>query len=162
MQFMGKTYSRTAILALVGLIIYCIAVGFGDLISGLGANGECSKYFGCITGFFGYDAVEHFVTGLASVWILVWLCRRFPKYSILQSEKFKSVLFILSFIMLCAVIWEFVECAHDIVRQSVFHEVLFNRRLHIDLLDQPTNLDTMGDLSFNMLGSIIALFFADL
>lgn len=47
-----------------------------------------------------------------------------------------------------------LECLRDAIRLDVLHQPILNFRLHINRLDQPTNLDTMGDLLFSLLGSV--------
>ncbi|HUC88693.1 MAG TPA: hypothetical protein VMR49_01545 [Candidatus Paceibacterota bacterium] len=127
-------------------------------------NSMCSKYLGCGEGFFGYDAFQHLFAGIAIALAIVYLCRRFPKYSILRSRLWENILIIIALVALIAVVWEFAECAHDFFRVSALHEQLVSYRLHFQFnyLDQPTNLDTMGDLAFSLCGSIAALFFAKL
>jgi len=88
---------------------------------------------------------------------LVWFFFFFTEYSILSNKRWKNFLIILSTIALLAVGWELLECAHDVFRLSILHEHLLNLKLHINLLDQPNNLDTMGDLFFELFGSIITL-----
>ena len=50
------------------------------------------------------------------------------------------------------------ECARDAIRLDVLHEHLLNFRLHINLLEQPSNLDTMGDLTSALVGAVMGLF----
>ena len=69
----------------------------------------------------------------------------------------KSALAIVATVALIAVLWEIGECAHDAFRLDILHEPLRNAFTHIDLLDQPTNLDTMGDLTFSIVGACIGL-----
>ena len=59
-----------------------------------------------------------------------------------------------------SIMWELGECAHDYFRLEILHQNLLNLRLQINLLDQPSNLDTMGDLTFGLLGALISAFFA--
>jgi hypothetical protein len=60
-----------------------------------------------------------------------------------------------------AVIWEFVECAHDAFRLDILHQPLRDVRFHVNLLDQPSNLDTMGDLFFSIVGSLVSFLFVE-
>jgi hypothetical protein len=157
-QIKNHTYSRIAILAISSLVVFLIANLFGEII-GLAANSDCYPYIGCTSGFFGYDAIEHFLFGLTVIWIIVWACGKFPKYSILHKERWKKRFVLIASIALIAVFWEFLECAHDAFRLDILGEHLYNFRFHINLLDQPSNLDTMGDLAFTLLGAFVALFF---
>ena len=130
---------------------------FGEFIYFWAGNATCSKYLGCVAGFFGYDAFEHFFFGILCVLIIIWFCEHFPKYSVLTKTNWKDVIIIISLVAFVAVFWEIVECAHDALRVDVLHESLRNFSLHLNLLDQPTNLDTMGDIVFSLLGSIVAI-----
>lgn len=158
MQLKKSKYPRIAVLALVSVLAWGFACLYGEFL-GRGANELCYKYLGCTSGFFGYDAIEHFLFGLAAIWIIVWVCGKFPKYSILHAERWKTVLILIALAALISVAWELFEFAHDIFRLDILREHLLNWRLHINLLDQPTNTDTMGDLTFSLFGSILASFF---
>ena len=128
---------------------------FGEFIFGAG-NSTCSKLLGCVEGFAGYDAFEHMFFGIVAALAIVWLCEHFPKHSILHDKRWKSVLTVIAIVALASVVWEMAECAHDAIRIDILHEHL--RGFHLNLLDQPTNLDTMGDLTFALLGGFIGLF----
>ncbi|MFZ2804472.1 MAG: hypothetical protein WA001_04570 [Patescibacteria group bacterium] len=141
----------------ISAIWLCITV-LGEHVFTWAGNATCSAALGCVSGFFGFDAFEHLFFGVALALVIVFLCMRFPKYSILHSERWKTVLTIVATVVLVSVLWEIFECIHDAFRVDILHEALSNLRLHIDLLDQPSNLDTMGDLSFAMLGSVIGFF----
>jgi hypothetical protein len=152
--------SKEAVWAIIATSIFLLVCIFGEGMGGsFGSNPSCYKYLGCTTGFFGYDAIEHFLFGIAAVGILVWFFMKFPKYSLLHTERWKNILTVVALIILVSVIWEFIECAHDYFRIEVLHQLLINFRLHINSLDQPTNLDTMGDLFFSLFGSLTGLFF---
>jgi len=156
-----KTSSSAAIIAIVATTIYLIANIIGEGIGGsLAANPSCLKYFGCTAGFFGFDAVEHFLFGVAGTFVLIFIFQKFPKYSILSDKRWKNILIIIALIALISVLWELLEFAHDIIRIDILHQALVNWRLNINLLDQPSNFDTMGDLTFGLLGSVITLIFA--
>ena len=158
MHFKKLKFTRIAILSLFSVVIWY----FINLIGGImdyNSNSYCSKYLGCTSGFFGYDALEHFTFGFVIIFSIVWICRNFPKYSILNDSTWRTIFSLITLTVFISVLWEFSECAHDVFRLNILHEYLINFKLHIDFLDQPTNLDTMGDISFNLLGSILALFF---
>lgn len=152
-------YSRIGIIALSAAIAFTIVSLAGEIMGSWGSNTVCYKYLGCTDGFFGYDAIEHLLFGLGLVWTIVWFCKKFPQYSILNEKRCKTVFIILASVALISVAWEFIECAHDVFRLEVLHEPLLNIKLHTNFLDQPSNLDTMGDLAFSLLGAIFALFF---
>ncbi len=121
-------------------------------------NSTCFTLLGCNAGFFGYDAIEHFLCGAAVFLAILWLCKKFPEHSILPNERYwKIALTLVAYVALLAVLWEILECAHDYFNLSILHEHLFNYRLHINALDQPSNLDTMGDISFTLIGALVSL-----
>jgi len=156
----NRIYTREAILATISAIVFLVACYFGEGLGGSwGSNIACPKYLGCTSGFFGYDAIEHFLFGIAGVFLFVWLCKKFQQFSFLQDKRWKNFLLLVAMVTFLSVLWEFGECARDAFRLNILHEPLRNIRLQINLLDQPTNIDTMGDLFFGMLGSIVALFF---
>ena len=66
---------------------------------------------------------------------------------------------VVALIVFVSVLWELLEFAHDTIRIDIFHQALVNWSLHINFLDQPTNADTMGDLTFGLFGSILTLLF---
>lgn len=158
-----NNHSHTGPIALFLLSVFILACTLGEGLGGSwGSNEACNKYLGCTSGFFGYDAVEHFIFGVAVVWIIVWLFQRFPQFSLLHNKRWKNILIIIALVVFVGVIWEFLECAHDYFRLSILHQALLNWKLHINSLDQPTNLDTMGDMFFGLLGSTLSLFFVGL
>lgn len=158
-MFLKKDTSwRFGILTVILLAVFLVVNLFGEVL-GQAANSYCSSYFGCTNEFFGYDAIEHFLFGLTLSSGVIWFCKKFPHHSILQEERWKKWLFLISFIALISVFWEFLECAYDLIRVDVLGQHLFSFSLHINLLSQPSNLDTMGDIAFTLLGGIIPLFF---
>lgn len=149
--------------AMIAAFVFLVTCIFGEGMGGsLGSNPFCWPHIGCTDGFFGYDAIEHFLFGIAGTWMLVWIFQEFPQYALFHSKRWKNILTILSLVIFLSVIWEFFECVHDFFRLEILHQSLINIKLHINYLDQPTNLDTMGDLTFALLGSIVALFYPKL
>lgn len=157
MERENKKYKYLGAITLSLCAVYAVIAILGEITAGWSFNLVCNKFFGCTEGFFGYDAFEHFLSAMTAVLVIVWFCNKFPKYSILQDGTFKSMLFIISFIMFLCVAWEILECAHDAFRLSILHEPLRNIRLHINYLDQPTNIDTMGDLTFSLFGAVVGI-----
>ncbi len=158
-RFVRPDHGRSLGIVLLTLwLMWFFMTLMGEFMYAWGGNATCSVYIGCVAGFFGYDALEHLCSGAAMALTFIWLSLRYPTYSIIQHNVWKTVLMIIATATFVAVLWEIGECAHDLVRLDVFHQPLYNIRLHVNLLDQPTNLDTMGDLIFNHIGSIIALF----
>jgi hypothetical protein len=152
----NHTQRRTALLALISLGIYLVAVVFGELL-GFASNSACYPLLGCTSGFFGFDAIEHFLFGITAIWLIIWACERFPEHSILQEKRWKAGFVLIATVALIAVFWEFLEGAHDVIRVDILREPLFSLRFHINLLDQPSNLDTMGDIAFTLVGALVAL-----
>lgn len=155
-----STFSKSAILASILSAIFLVTCMFGEGLSGSwGSNNSCLPYVGCSDGFFGYDAIEHFLFGVAIIWVLIWIFERFPKLSLKQPVRWKNVFTLISTVALISVFWEFGECAHDYFRLDVLHQPLLNLKLHINHLDQPSNLDTMGDFAFALFGAFISVLF---
>ena len=121
-------------------------------------NTTCYKYLGCNAGFFGYDAIQHLLFGPFLLFAIIWFCKKFPKYSILQKERWKNIVILIAIITFVALLWELCEFVHDSYNVTILHERLFNYRLHINSLDQPSNQDTMGDMFFNIFGAVIGIF----
>ena len=144
----------TGVLFLIWFVMSVVGEN-GSLWAG---NNTCDKYLGCVDGFFGYEAFEHILFGITGSIIVMRICALFPKYSILHPQKWKNILMVVSIVMLVSVFWEMIECAHDVFRVYALHESLLNFRKDVNLLDQPSNLDTMGDLTFAFLGSVVGFF----
>jgi len=154
-----KNYSGA--IALASTIVWFIITAYGTFINFItGApNSDCYPYLGCSAGFFGYDAIEHFLFGFTTVWIIVWLCGKFPKYSILNEQYWKTALTLVAIFALIGVCWEIIEYSRDSFFINVMHQTLINVRLHTNHLLQPSNSDTMGDLVFGLIGAITAASF---
>ncbi|MDB5244585.1 MAG: hypothetical protein JWN18_455 [Parcubacteria group bacterium] len=149
-----RLYARS--LTLIGGGVWLVVMAYGEFWGGA-PNSACYPYLGCDEGFFGYDALEHFLFGLTLVWLIVWLSDTYPRLSLLHSEFWKTVLTILAVIALVAVIWEIGEWFRDAYLLGIAHQPLLNIRLHINYLAQPSNFDTMGDLSFTLTAACISL-----
>ena len=138
-------------------LLYLLAAYLGEVYPNLEANSKCFRYFGCNKGFFGYDAFVHLIFGALFVFIVIWIFIKFPMISLMQKVPWKTILFVLAISALVSVVWELVESFHDVFRIKILHESLYSLRLQTNSLDQPSNLDTMGDIFFGLLGSSIAL-----
>jgi len=156
MQSIKENHSHAGILAFISMTVWIMIILYGEFFGGV-PNSACYPYLGCDSGFFGYDALEHFLFGFAMVWMIVWLCQKFPTYSILNETYWKSALVLAALAVSIEVVWEIGECFRDAYLLDIAHEQLLNLRLHINYLAQPSNFDTMGDMAFNMLGSLLAL-----
>ena len=156
MRIMKVSRIKSHIILFVAIsIIWVLLTIFGEFVFGWAGNTACSKYLGCTTGFLGYDAFEHFFFGVLGACTIMWISEHFPTYSIVHSKKWKTILVVVATIALISVLWEILECTHDYFRINILHEHLLSFRFHVDRLDQPSNLDTMGDLTFSLVGSII-------
>lgn len=128
---------------------------FGDFWTGLMYNGLCFRYLGCNIGFFGYDAVVHFFSGILEAIFLIWLCHKFPKTNILHEDSvWKNIVVLIAFVALLAVTWELLEFSADHFRMYILHENLTNP----NILAQPNNSDTMGDFTFGLSGAFLGAF----
>ena len=156
--FRASRPRQVAVLLVAMTVIWIGTTLCGEFVYTWAGNATCSNYLGCVSGFFGYDAFEHLYFGVALSLLVLWLCERFPAYSIAHPKPWKTLLAVVSFVVMVSVFWEMLECAHDYFRLDILHEHLINFRLHINALDQPTNLDTMGDLTAAFVGSVIGFF----
>lgn len=148
----ARTEDRTlAVTAVAATLLFAFFSIIGNYGPDLMANGLCFKYFGCNSGFFGFDAVVHLVSGIAETAVILMLMRRFPSFSVLHSSFWKDLLFVLSLALLIGFIWEFVEFIPDQYRVLVLHANLTSP----DRLYQASNNDTMGDLLATMFGALL-------
>jgi hypothetical protein len=115
------------------------------------ANGVCYRFIGCNSGFFGYDMIVHLVSGIMDAALIVWLMGKFPQANLLHGRFWKDALIIISLVALVAVSWEFCELSHDQFRMKVLGENMTTP----NRLDQPTNDDTMGDMTFSIAGAAL-------
>ena len=162
-NFIFWKFKKSSLLSLGSLtificVIYSIVTFLGEFYPGWATTQTCYRFLGCNVGFGGYDAVEHFLFGIVLSLFIIWLSRKYTHLGFKGEPVWRSILCIISFVALVSVCWEFYECAYDAFRQNILHEVLFNFRLHIDLLDQPSNIDTMGDLFYDILGAVVGCF----
>lgn len=132
--------------------VWLVVVAYGEFFNGA-PNSACYSILGCDEGFFGYDALEHFLFGAFAVASLYWLSKRFPAYSILRGTRTETGLILVSLTSLVAVVWEIAECFRDAYLLDIAHQRLFDLHLHINYLAQPSNFDTMGDLSLTLLSA---------
>ncbi len=113
-------------------------------------NSTCLPYMGCDAGFFGYDALTHFVCGIVVAVGLAWLAGRHPRAKIFGPSRLKNFLTILAVAALVGMLWEVFEFGFDHFRSIVLHMNLY----HPNQAAQPSNSDTVGDMLFGLLGSI--------
>ena len=139
------------LLALV--LLFCVALFIiGDLFGQM-QNSRCFQYLGCNSGFFGYDALVHFISGMMQATFIVWLARRYVRFNILHDSFWKNVFTIIAFVALIGVSWEIFEFLGDRFRIYFFHMDLLNT----GRLFQASNSDTMGDMTLALIGAKIIL-----
>ncbi len=119
-------------------------------------NEVCLRFIGCGKGFFGYDAIEHFLGGMLISVLVIWLCNRFPKHTLLNGNPRANLLIILAVVVFVGVGWEMLEFLHDhMLREFAWFDRLL--LLRQSMLFQPSNTDTMGDLTIDLLGGILGI-----
>lgn len=140
-----------AAIAVATSLLFILFSIIGNYGPDLMANGLCFAHLGCNSGFFGFDAVVHFVSGIAETAIMLWFMRRIPSISVLHSTFWKDLILILSLALMVGFIWELLEFVPDQYRVLVLHANLTSP----DRLYQASNNDTMGDLLAAMLGALV-------
>lgn len=139
------------ILALASLFLFLV-VSIGGNLTGLMNNDACYALLGCNIGFFGYDALVHFVSGMMEVFVFLWLMRAYPVVHILNDAFWKNVFILLIFAAMAGSIWEIGEFAGDFIKTHLYH---INIYAPTNRMYQPNNSDTMGDMTFGLLGAFI-------
>lgn len=152
---MKEKFSKNMFVAF--LCVFGIVFGISKIWH-LMRNSLCFAYLGCNMGFFGYDALVHFTSGLAIGSGMVWLFRRSSKgkagsaFFTSQDQFWKTLLFILGVAAFIGVFWETLEYIYDYVRIVFLHMNI----LHPNQASQASNSDTMGDLVFGLFGALVA------
>ncbi len=116
------------------------------------ANDKCYAFFGCNAGFFGYDAVLHFVSGIMEASLIILLSIKVSALNFFHEKFWKNCIVIVSLVATIAVFWEIGELSHDQYKMKILHE---NLRVPTNRLNQPSNNDSMGDMTFSILGGAI-------
>lgn len=129
--------------------IFLVGALFSDLGPHLIANDKCYALLGCNADFFGYDAVLHFVSGVMTASLIIWLMKKYPEVNLFHEQFWKNVFIVVAIAALVAVSWEIVEYSHDQFRMAVLHQNLTSPNRQ----DQPSNSDTMGDMTFSILAT---------
>ena len=135
----------------IAVLIFFTGVILGKFGPVLIANAKCYKFLGCNAGFFGYDAVLHFVSGIVDATAIIVFFRKFPKLSLFRTNFWKNLIIIAALTALISLSWEIGEFSHDQFRINILHENL----VATNHLDQPSNADTMGDMTFAEIASIL-------
>ena len=138
--------------AFMFLFVVFILMSLGSKEFGWMRNETCLPYLGCNIGFFGYDALVHFVSGITIAVGLSWLARKHHEWSLFHGGFWKNVLVIMALAALIGVTWEMLEFIFDHVRMDLFHMNLVNP----NVMSQASDSDTMGDLSFGLLGAFLS------
>jgi hypothetical protein len=149
----------------VGLFILLEYVG-GNLIHIDGvkmmANGLCYRYLGCNNGFFGYDAVVHFSSGIMDAALILWLMHKFGRLDVFRHDEknvyIKNITILIGLLLIIGFGWEMIELMYDGFRVNILHMQL----LVPNRLAQPTDADTMGDIFFGVCGGVLGGFLSRL
>lgn len=147
----GNSYIYASLM--IFIIIFCIIFLLGKFGPRLEDNNHCYAYIGCDVGFFGYDGVEHTLSGIIDVLFILWISQKRPHLSLFHQDAWKNILITISIVAFIAVGWEIGEFINDEARILILNENLYTT----NHLDQPNNIDTMGDISLTLIGSIITL-----
>jgi hypothetical protein len=148
----SRNDKKLGMVVMMAVVVFLTIWILGSWGPTLMANDKCYALLGCDIGFFGYDAALHFVSGIMDAALIIWLMRRFPAIDMFHERFWKNFLLIIALVALIAISWEFIELCHDQFRMKILHVNLTvpNR------LDQPTNDDTMGDMTFSIIGAAAA------
>ncbi len=147
---------KIAVGFLSSILIFLIATYIGDQ-GGWTANQYCPNYISCVVGFFGFDAMQHFLGGAISLFIIGFYSDMYPEYSLFHENRVKNFLILLSVSIFLAFMFEVGEMSHDAWRFGIRHISQSMSGAH--QLDQPMNLDTMGDMFFHSIASMIVIWF---
>ena len=107
------------ILNIVAVTSVTIVLGLsllGNYGPSLMTNDKCFSWLGCNIGFFGYDALIHFISGTMDVALIIWLMTKFPSFSLFHNRFWKNLLTVVALVALIAVLWEILEFSHDYFR----------------------------------------------
>lgn len=133
----------------------------GDLFGWMN-NSFCFKYLGCNAGFFGYDALVHFLGGIMEAAFIFWLAKKSPKFNFFSQPRadpplaeknfWKNFIIVIALVALLGVGWELGEFAFDRARMDVLRQDLL---YPTNRLRQASNSDTMGDFLFGLFGAAV-------
>jgi hypothetical protein len=115
-------------------------------------NAECYRALGCNSGFFGFDAVAHTFGGILWTIAVIWIMQQRPKLRLFPAHLWKSMLVLLSLIALLHIAWEIYEFALDYIDFQILQNPY-----DIKHLAQPGVADTVGDMAFSLLGSMLGM-----
>ena len=156
LRFAAVPARRVPAFLVIATFLWFVLTILGEFVTGWATNNICYRYLGCNDGFFGFDSIEHFLFGFALVFAFLLLGRSVSGLSLVTESRVKTIVTLIAYVALTAVVWEMFECGWDQYRVVILHETLFSFKLHIDALSQSSNLDTMGDISFSLFGALVA------
>lgn len=106
----------------------------------------CAHFLGSIVDFYhtinNYDKIMHFLSGVITAYLGLYTLINLRKYD--QKDIFFNVLFIISFVLMIAVFWEFFEYFSDLLFKQDAQNVL-TTGIH----------DTMTDMIAAFIGSVL-------
>ena len=80
--------------------------------------------------------------------------RHYARFNVMHKEFWKTVVVLVAMVAFLAVAWEAWEFSVDHFKMDVLHMNLISP---VNVLLQPTNSDTMGDIVCTILGSMAGL-----
>ncbi len=120
----------------------------GDIWPGLIANHLCFPILGCNLGFFGYDGLIHFISGVCVGLGLLWAQGRFGGIFLAWG---RTAWAFAAWGAAVALAWEIMEWSYDLARIYLLNMDL----LSPNRLTQPNSLDTIGDIVLGLLGTML-------
>ena len=146
--------SKLDIAFLSSTLFFAAAEFFADSSFWFIENSRCFHYLGCNAGFLGYDVVVHFFCGIFDAMLVVWIGEKYLHLNILHSHFWKNALIIVMAVAFFAIVWELYEFILDNFAASFLNHIppSFNQ------LAQPGNSDTVGDMTFGILGAFTGVF----
>ena len=136
------------------VIFLILSVFLGTFGPQLMIDGKCYPFLGCNSGFFGYDALVHFISGIMDAALIIFLFKKFSSTNLFNGNFHKNLIIIVSIVISISFLWEVIEFSHDQLRMKVLNIDLVS----LNKLDQPSNEDTMGDITFSIIGATITAF----
>ena len=146
-----KTPLFAAVVFLTGLFL--LESPGGNFIGWMD-NDVCYRIWGCNAGFFGFDFLVHLTSAAAMATLIAWLMKHYDFLNISHGGFFAKFVVIIACVALFGVMWETGEFIHDRYQTNILQEDLRNP---VNLLDQPSNADTVGDLFASVSGAALAL-----
>ncbi len=155
MQPAAQAQTDRILVATIALTVVLFVIGwaFGQYGPVLIANDKCFSILRCNAGFFGYDGLQHLLSGFGIGTFIIFLARLFPAHNVLHAKFWRSFLVIVALVVLVSFVWEMGEMLSDQFSIRILHENI----LVPNNMEQPSNIDTMGDMSFSLVGGMLAI-----